>query len=80
MRVWNVETIESALKVAARAGESIVGCETHDHANRFRMAVYNYRRRRKITIPEIQITVSGTDVIIYSPTPATAELRETING
>jgi 2C-methyl-D-erythritol 2,4-cyclodiphosphate synthase len=64
VRIWNDKTIEDALAQLRSAGSAIVTCESTLHAQRFRMAVYNYRRRQNIP-DEFQLTISGVDVCFH---------------
>lgn len=74
MRIWSEKTITDALALFALNGEATVICDSPAHANRFRLSVYNYIRRKKLDI-QIQLSTSGTDVIFRVPQTESAELR-----
>lgn len=75
MRIWSEKTITDALSMFTLTGEAIVACESQEHAQRFRMAVYNYIRRKNLSV-EIQLSISGTDVCFHLPRMERAEVKE----
>lgn len=76
MRTWSEKTITDALALFALSGEAITSCESPEHANRFRLAIYNYIRRKRIEI-QVQISISGVDVVMQPvPKMERAEIKE----
>lgn len=68
MRVWNEDDLLSALQTALDSGRSRVDFDSIYDATRFRLSLYNFRRRRQI-FPNISIRIEGSQVILTRQDP-----------
>lgn len=68
MRVWNETDLLSALQTAQDSGRSLVEFDSSYDATRFRLSLYNFRRRRQNFV-SISIRIEDCKVILTRQDP-----------